>query len=225
MGDELGVKEGTSRAERARIWWRPLQLQVKAVALSHNQFPKQNPSFGSALRRCLSNNNTCIHVTHTSREGTYSNKSMGRFLIISNSLRSKKWPGSSFCCCQPSFRLSPGCDKQAHSDYFPMLPLLSYLCETFPSKLQQQAAPFLFYSRTKKNPKKQKNLPILASSRGEKAPCSGNAALNIFTLKIDRIFTRRNAARSYLFRSRQCEIHRGSACKNKEKTVLKSVQV
>lgn len=35
------------------------------------------------------------------------------------------------------------------------------------------------------------------SNKEEKAPCSGTAALNIFALKIDLIFTRRNAV--YLF--------------------------
>lgn len=64
------------------------------------------------------------------------------------------------------------------------------------------------------------------SNKEEKAPCSTTAALNIFALKIDFILTCRNAVRIYLFRSRECEIHRGgSTCKNKEKTALKSVQV
>lgn len=86
----------------------------------------------------------------------------------------------------------------------------------FPTKFQQQAALFLFYSR---------KTPKTVSSKEEKAPCSGNPALNIFALKIDLIFTQGNAVHSYLFRSQECEIHRGGACKNKEKTALKAVQV
>lgn len=152
---------------------------------------------------CKSSTNTCIIVTYSACKGTYSNKGgFWSFLILwvpwSGLCRASK--GNVSCCFAP-VSLPSVCL---------LVPNAFFSHESHVS--QQITATSCSVS-------------FLASSRGEKAPCSGNAALNIFTLKIDRIFARRNAACGYLFRSRQREIHRGGACKNMEKTALKSVQV
>lgn len=146
MGDEWGVKEG------ARIWWRPLQLQVKAGPLGHNQFLKQNPAFCLALRRrlswvlaplCKSRTNTCINVTYSSCKGTYSNKGgFWSFLILwvpwSGVGRASK--GGVSCYFAP-VSLPSVCLLFPNAS-----PPFSFvrMNHTFPRKLQQQAALFLF---------------------------------------------------------------------------------